>query len=184
MPKKATELGPLAVGRLTDPGFHFVGGVAGLALQVLPSGGRSWVLRARVGDKRRDMGLGGFPDVPLAQAREAARVARAKIREGVDPIDEARSARAMLRLSQANAVSFRSAATVYIETHGPSWANAKHGQQWTNTLTMHAYPHIGEMLVRDIGLPNILTVLEPIWRTKTETATRVRGLDGVNQHGR
>lgn len=175
MPKKATELGPLAVGRLTDPGFHFVGGVAGLALQVLPSGGRSWVLRARVGDKRRDMGLGGFPDVPLAQAREAARVARAKIREGVDPIDEARSARAMLRLSQANAVSFRSAATVYIETHGPSWANAKHGQQWTNTLTMHAYPHIGEMLVRDIGLPNILTVLEPIWRTKTETATRVRG---------
>lgn len=174
MPKKAPELSPLAVNRLTAPGLHFVGGVAGLALQVLPSGGRSWVLRARVGDKRRDMGLGGFPDVPLAQAREAARVARAKIRSGVDPIEEARAARALLRLAQANAVSFRSAAAAYIETHAPGWANAKHAQQWTNTLTMHAYPHIGDMLVRDIGLPHVLNVLEPIWRTKTETASRVR----------
>ncbi len=174
MPKKAPELSPLAVNRLTTPGLHFVGGVAGLALQVLPSGGRSWVLRARVGNKRRDMGLGGFPDVPLAQAREAARVARAKIRGGVDPIEEARTARAMLRLAQANAVSFRSAAAAYIETHGPGWANAKHAQQWTNTLTTHAYPHIGDILVRDIGLPHVLSVLEPIWRTKTETASRVR----------
>lgn len=174
MPKKAPELTPLAVNRLTTPGLHFVGGVAGLALQVLPSGGRSWVLRARVGSKRRDMGLGGFPDVPLAQAREAARVARAKIRDGVDPIEEARKARAMLRLAQANAVSFRSAAAAYIETHGPSWTNPKHAQQWTNTLTTHAYPHIGDMLVRDIGLTHILSVLEPIWRTKTETASRVR----------
>lgn len=175
MPKKAPELTPLAVNRLTSPGLHFVGGVAGLALQVLPSGGRSWVLRARVGSKRRDMGLGGFPDVTLAQAREAARVARAKIRDGVDPIEEARKARAMLRLAQANAVSFRSAAAAYIETHSPSWTNPKHAQQWTNTLTTHAYPHIGDMLVRDIGLPQILSVLEPIWRTKTETASRLRG---------
>ncbi len=174
MPKKAVELGPKAVSLIKRPGFHFVGGVAGLALQVLPSGGRSWVLRVRVGAKRRDMGLGGYPDVPLANAREAARIARAKIREGVDPIEEARSARAILRLSQSNAVSFRDAAGAYIETHGPAWANAKHAQQWTNTLAMHAYPHIGDMLVRDIGLPNILSVLEPIWRTKTETASRVR----------
>lgn len=174
MPKKAVELGPKAVSLLKKPGFHFVGGVAGLALQVLPSGGRSWVLRVRVVGKRRDMGLGGYPDVPLANAREAARIARAKIREGVDPIEEARAARAMLRLSQANAVSFRSAASAYIETHAPSWGNAKHAQQWTNSLAMYAYPHIGDMLVRDIGLPHVLSVLEPIWRTKTETASRVR----------
>lgn len=61
MPKKAKELGPLAVSRLRDPGLHFVGGVAGLALQVLPGGGRTWVLRATMGGKRRDMGLGGIP---------------------------------------------------------------------------------------------------------------------------
>lgn len=174
MPKKATELGPLAVSRLTAPGLHFVGGVAGLALQILPSGGRSWVLRARVGGKRRDMGLGGYPDVPLADAREAARAARTKIRQGVDPIEEARSARALLKLAQANAVPFRRAAAAYIETHEPSWRNAKHAQQWRNSLEAHAYPHIGDMLVRDIELPHILSVLEPIWRKKTETATRVR----------
>lgn len=174
MPKKATELGPLAVSRLSEAGLHFVGGVAGLALQVLPSGGRSWVLRVRVGGKRRDMGLGGYPDVPLADAREAARAARSKIRHGIDPIEEARSARALLKLAQANAVPFKSATTAYIETHEPSWRNAKHAQQWRNSLTTHAYPHIGDMLVRDIDLPQILNVLEPIWRTKTETATRVR----------
>lgn len=174
MPKKAPELSPLAVNRLTTPGLHFVGGVAGLALQVLPSGGRSWVLRVRIGSKRRDMGLGGFPDVTLAQARDAARAARAKIRDGVDPIEEARKARALLKLAQANAVSFRDAAAAYIETHSPGWANAKHAQQWTNTLTAYAFPHIGDMLVRDIGLTHVLNVLEPIWRTKTETASRVR----------
>ena len=80
MGRKAKELGPLAVSRLASPGFHFVGGVAGLALQVNQRGARSWVLRVQVGDKRRDMGLGGFPDVSLASAREAARGARAKVR--------------------------------------------------------------------------------------------------------
>ncbi len=175
MPKKALELGPLAVNRLTEPGFHFVGGVAGLALQVLPSGGRSWVLRVSVGVRRRDMGLGGFPDVPLAAAREAARAARAKVRAGVDPIEEARSVRSLLKLAQANAVSFETASLTYISTHEASWRNAKHAQQWRNSLATHAYPALGQMLVRDIELPQILAVLEPIWRTKTETATRVRG---------
>lgn len=174
MPKKAEELSPLAVSRLNKPGLHFVGGVAGLALQVLPSGGRSWVLRAMVGGKRRDMGLGGFPDVTLAGARELARGARVKIRAGVDPIEESRTARELLKLAQANAVPFERAALSYIETHEASWHNAKHTQQWRNSLAKYAYPHIGHVLVRDIELPHILSVLEPIWRTKTETATRVR----------
>lgn len=175
MPKKAQELSPLAVSRLAKPGFHFVGGVAGLALQVLPSGGRSWVLRATVGTKRRDMGLGGFPDVTLADAREAARVARAKVRSGIDPIEEAQSARSMLRLAQSNAVSFERASLTYIETHEAGWRNVRHAQQWRNSLATHAYPVLGQVLVRDIELPQILAVLEPIWRAKTETATRVRG---------
>ena len=175
MPKKAAELSPLAVSRLTKPGLNFVGGVAGLALQVLESGGRSWILRLKIGDKRRDMGLGGFPDVGLADAREAARQARAKVRNGIDPIQEAQDARDLLKLAQANAVSFSRAAAAYIETHEAGWKNAKHAQQWRNSLEAHTYSHIGDVLVRDIELRHVLSVLEPIWRSKTETATRVRG---------
>lgn len=175
MPKKAEELSPLAVSRITTPGLHFVGGVAGLALQVLKSGGRTWVLRARISGEVRDMGLGGFPDVTLAGAREAARAARARISAGVDPIAERRAAVAMLSQSKANALSFETASLKYLEAHEPGWKNAKHAQQWRNSLTNHAFPVLGKLLVRDIGLPQVLEVLEPLWRTKTETATRVRG---------
>lgn len=175
MPKKASELSVLAVKQLNKPGLHFVGGVAGLALQILESGGRSWILRLTIGNKRRDMGLGGFPDVGLADAREAARKAREKVRNGIDPIQDAQDARDLLKLAQANAVSFSRAAAAYIETHEAGWKNVKHAQQWRNSLEAHAYPHIGAVLVRDIELPHILSVLEPIWRTKTETATRIRG---------
>lgn len=97
MPRKARELGPLAVSRLTQPGLHMVGGVAGLALQVLPSGGRSWILRATIGNRRREMGLGGYPDVTLARAMEAAREARDAIRRGLDPIEAGRGARRALK---------------------------------------------------------------------------------------
>ena len=86
MPKKARELKPVQVNRLTKPGLHAVGRVAGLQLKIKPSGARSWILRAQVGNKRRDIGLGGFPDVTLAAARERAREAREQIRQGIDPI--------------------------------------------------------------------------------------------------
>jgi hypothetical protein len=86
MPKKAKELSALEVQRIKMPGLHAVGVVAGLHLQVLPSGARSWVLRVVIGGKRRDMGLGGYPDVTLAGAREKARAARETIEQGIDPI--------------------------------------------------------------------------------------------------
>lgn len=175
MAKKAKELTALEIKNLAAPGMHFVGGVAGLALQVLPSGGRSWVLRIVIGAKRRDMGLGGFPDVTLASAREAAREARAKVRAGIDPIEEARAARSTLKATQAAALTFKQCAEAYISAHRAGWKNEKHGQQWENTLETYAYPHIGPLLVRDIGLSNVLAVLEPIWTTKTETASRLRG---------
>ena len=175
MPRKAAELTPLAVSRLAKPGLHFVGGVAGLALQVLPSGSGSWILRTSIAGKRRDMGLGGYPDVTLAGAREAAREARAKASAGVDPIDDRSAARTLLKLARANAVTFEVASKTYIETHEAGWRNVRHAQQWRNSLATHAYPVLGQVLVRDIELPQILAVLEPIWRSKTETATRVRG---------
>ncbi|MDR3453578.1 MAG: tyrosine-type recombinase/integrase [Rhodoferax sp.] len=175
MARKATELGPLPVSRLIEPGFYFVGGVAGLALQVNGPSARSWVLRAMIAGKRRDMGLGGFPDVTLAGARDAARAARAKIKAGIDPIDEAKAAKSALQASRAKDVTFEQCAAAYIEAHEPSWKNAKHRQQWTATLTTYAYPRFGNLLVRDVELPHILAALEPIWTTKTETATRLRG---------
>ncbi len=175
MPRKAKELSPLVIGRLTQPGHHAVGGVAGLYLFVKDTGARSWVLRTVVGEKRRHLGLGGFPDVPLASARDKARKAREAIEAGIDPIAQRRAAASALRASQVAETTFKQAAEAYIEAHGEGWKNAKHRAQWTNTLTTYAYPFVGELGVQHIGQEHILKILEPIWKDKTETATRLRG---------
>lgn len=190
MPKVAKELGALEVKRLTTPGLHFVGQVPGLALQVLPTGGRTWVLRSVVGTRRRDMGLGGYPEVGLADARTKARNAREQIKSGVDPIAQARATRSALRAAQSAALTFEQAASRYIATHRPSWRNAKHAAQWEASLTQYAYPHIGQLNVADIGLAHILNIFEQevpvdrrgkgsavgkLWEVRTATATRLRG---------
>lgn len=176
MGRKATVMQPIDIPRIKKPGMHFVGGVDGLALQILPSGGRSWILRMTIGDKRRDMGLGGFPDVTLTQAREAARTARGKVKEGIDPINQAKENRSKLRASQAAAKTFEQCALAYIKSQVPSWKeDGKSEAQWTSSLTTYAFPHMGNLLVRDVGLPHVLAALEPIWTTKTETAARLRG---------
>lgn len=175
MPKKAQELGALAVQRLSAPGLHFVGGVAGLALQIAPGGSRSWVLRVVMSGKRRDMGLGGFPDVTLAGAREAARLARASIRQGIDPIEQAKAARSALHASRAKDLTFEECATKYMAAHESSWKNEKHRKQWVATLKTYAYPKFGHLLVRDVELPHVMSALEGIWLKKTPTATRLRG---------
>lgn len=175
MGRKATELSPLAVSRLKQPGLHFVGGVAGLAIQILPTGGRTWILRATVGGRRRDMGLGGFPDVTLAGAREAARKARELIRDGEDPIERAKAAKMALLAASAKGMTFREAAEAFIASREVTWRNAKHKAQWTSTLTTYAYPVIGSLSVADIDEPHISKVLDPIWATKNETASRLRG---------
>lgn len=172
---KAKEMGALEVSRITRRGMNFVGGVAGLGMNVNAGGSRSWVLRARVGGIRRDMGLGGYPDVTLAQARDSARAARAQMKLGLDPIEEGKSLRSALIASRAAAITFTKAASLYIEAHEASWKNAKHRQQWANTLDTYAKPEIGSLLVRDVELPQVLKALEPIWKEKTETASRLRG---------
>ncbi|MCG2592144.1 integrase arm-type DNA-binding domain-containing protein [Ramlibacter sp. XY19] len=175
MPKVARELSALEVGRLKAPGLHPVGGVPGLALQVTPTHARSWILRATVGTKRRDMGLGQFPGVTLAQAREKARNAREQIDQGTDPILQRQQAQSLLRAQQAASVTFEQAARSYIDAKSAEWKNAKHAAQWSATLETYAFPVIGKMHVSDIQQAHVLTVLEPIWSSKTETATRVRG---------
>lgn len=175
MVKKVDELTALQVRRLTTPGMHFVGGVPGLALQVLPTGGRTWVLRVQYGGKRRDMGLGGFPEVKLETARDRAREARDMIRRGMDPIAHQRAARSALAAQRESAMTFKQCAEAYITAHRSGWKNPKHIQQWQNTLDSYAYPVMGSLVVADVALPHVLKVLEPIWTTKTETASRLRG---------
>lgn len=175
MPKLAKEMKALEVQRLKEPGLHFVGTVPGLALQIVPSGARSWVLRVMVGGKRREMGLGGFPAVTLAMAHEKAREARNLIRQGRDPILLAREAQSALKAEQARALTFAQCAEAYIDAHEVGWRNEKHTRQWRSTMKTYVYPVMGDMLVRDVALAHVLKVLEPIWRTKTETASRVRG---------
>ncbi len=176
MARKAKELSPLEISRdLTAPGLHFVGGVAGLALQVTHLGARSWILRAMVGGKRREMGLGGFPDVTLAGAREAAREARDKIKKGIDPIEDGKAKRSALHAARAASMTFSEAAAAFMAMKEVEWKNAKHGQQWRNTLTAYAYPVIGGIFVSDVDQAHIMRVLQPIWLLKNETASRLRG---------
>lgn len=175
VPKLAPELSDLSVRRLTTPGFHAVGGVSGLHLQVLSSGARTWILRVMVGGKRRDMGLGGYPDVTLSMARERAREAKDKIRRGVDPIAERLALKSALASARGAQITFDQAAAKYIEAMSHEWKNAKHQAQWAATLREYASPVIGSLLVSDIKLTHVEQVLSPIWTTKTETATRVRG---------
>lgn len=174
MPKKAKELSALEVKRLTSPGMYPVGGVAGLYLLVAPTGGRSWILRTKVGDKRREIGLGGFPDVSLSDARVKAKAVREDIGNGLDPVEKRREATSALKTAQSLAKTFKECATSYIETHKAGWRNEKHAQQWTSTLEAYAYPVIGQVFVKDVNTAQVKEILDPIWNEKTETASRVR----------
>lgn len=173
MPKRSKELSAVEVARLRE-GLHAVGGVPGLYLQVRGAA-RSWILRAVIGGKRRDVGLGGYPGVTLAGAREKARQARQTIETGVDPVLAKEAARNALKSAQAASVSFSEAAQRFIDAKSAEWRNGKHRNQWVATLETYAYPVIGDLRVEDVGQQHVLQVLEPIWATKTETASRLRG---------
>lgn len=152
-----------------------VGGVTGLHIQVLPSGSASWLLRILVGAKRREIGLGGYPDVTLAQARDKARDMREKVRLGIDPVEERRAAKASLVSMQRRGLTFSEAIDRYLEAKLEAFSNAKHKAQWRATLETYAKPELGKMLVADIQVQDVLRVLHPIWADRTETASRLRG---------
>ena len=168
MPKLAKELSAIEVRRLITPGLHAVGTVSGLCLCVKPTGARSWVLRTKIGTRRAELGLGGYPTVTLADAIEEARDALRKIRAGVDPAAERRATRKTVEWT------FKRCGEAYIEAHRAGWRNAKHGTQWENTLTTYVYPKFGHKHVRDISKGDVLAAIEPEWSTKNETMVRVR----------
>lgn len=173
MPKIAKALSALEVGRLKTPGVHAVGHVAGLQLHVSETGARSWLLRATVGVKRREIGLGAFPQVKLAEAAQKAREAREKIAAGKDPVEEKRAAAERLKATQLARRDFSWCVTEFLKTK--TWGNAKHRAQWQSTLDTYAYPVVSNMDVRLIDTSHIVAILSPIWATKTETAKRLRG---------
>jgi len=156
-PRKVATAGP---GKYEDGG--------GLRLVVSNTGAKKWVLRFTIDGKRREMGLGSFPDVGLGEAREKATEHRKQAKEGVDPI-EAR------QTEPEKTPTFTSCAARYIRAHRRGWKNAKHARQWVSTLKTYARPEIGKKKVDTITTEDILKILSPIWTTKTETAKRVQG---------
>ena len=168
MAKIAKALGAMEVKRLAEPGQHAVGTVPGLRLFIKPSGAKSWVLRTTIGTKRRDVGLGSYPAVTLAEAWERARAALNTIRGGNDPISERKSKRAVI------AWTFKTCALTYIEAFRPSWKNAKHAAQWESTLATYVYPHFGDKHVKDVDTEDVTNAIRPHWSTKNETMVRVR----------
>ena len=174
MPKLSKELSAIEVKRLKRPGMNAVGGVAGLHLYVKPTGARSWVLRVKVGDRRRDLGLGPYPEISLSMARVKAAEAKELIRQGIDPVEARKAAASRLRTSQASAVTFNKCVDRFMVHKSAELSNAKHAAQWKSTLQMYAGPTIGHMLVADVELAHIMRILEPHWLTKTETMKRLR----------
>lgn len=152
-------------------GLHADGG--GLYLQVR-DGSRSWILRFMLNGKGRYMGLGPFPDVSLAQARKLAAGYRQQLRDGVDPIEDRKQKKLELQLAASKSITFGECAERYIEAHRPGWRNKKHAAQWASTLKRYVYPTLGVLPVQTIDTGRVMKVLDPIWTTKRETATRVR----------
>jgi integrase len=155
-------------------GMHAIGDPSGLYLCVA-GGGRSWILRYSFAGRRRDMGLGSYGDLTLAEARETARTQRKLIKQGIDPLQAKREQLQITKAANAVRMTFDQCVTGYIDSHGDGWRNAKHRAQWQTTLDTYASPVIGDLDVSKVDTPHVLRILEPIWKTKTETASRVRG---------
>lgn len=191
MSKIAKELSPLEVKRLTHPQdrkgavSYNVGGIAGLRLQITKSGSKSWVLRISVDKKVREMGLGSYPEVTLAESRDRARDARGDVYKGEDPLAKREAARAAAKRSGFN---FTDAINAYAEAKLIEFKSIAYREQWRRTMAKHAEPKLGTILVQDITPQDVLRTVQPIWLTTTETAMRLRGrienvLDWSTAHG-
>jgi integrase len=175
MPKVVKALADLAVRRLKSQGLYTVGGVTGLKLQVSSTGARSWILRVTIAGKVRDIGLGSYPLVTLKSAREHASLLHESILRGEDPIAMKKKSAAKLVKERAGMRTFDEVTALYIESAEAGWSNKKSRQQWENTISTYASPVIGRMFVSEIDISHVVRVLDPIWSTKTETASRLRG---------
>ena len=171
-----SELTAIAIKNLKEPGRHAVGGVRGLLLVVKPSGSKNWSLRTTIGGKRCDIGLGGYPTVTLAMAKDSARIKLEEIKQGINPIVERKKARAALANKTQASRTFASQAEKFIAMKSAEWSSSKQEQIWTNSLKTYAMPVIGKMDIGEITTNHILEILNlDFWLKKTETAKRVQG---------
>lgn len=159
------KLTAIQVERLRDAGRHACG--SGLYLQVTSAGSRSWLFRYERHGRAREMGLGAYPVIGLAAARDAVLEHRRTLHAGRDPLDE--------RRRQPAAATFDAIRAEYIDAHKSAWRNPKTEAQWTTSLETYASSFIGARQANEITVSDVLAVLKPIWATKTETARRVRG---------
>lgn len=167
------KLSATKINKLTKPGFHGDGG--GLYLQITQGGVKSWLFRYMKNGKARGMGLGPLHTVSLADARVLALAARKQLLDGIDPLYAKEQQRASSKAAAAKTKTFDECAEAYVEAHRSGWKNAKHADQWTNTLDTYASPHFGSLAVSVIDTALVMKALEPIWTEKTETASRLRG---------
>jgi integrase len=167
------QLTALSIARAKEPGYLADGG--GLYLQVTAPDARSWIFRFQLDKRRREMGLGPFPEISLAVARNLAQEARALVKAGKDPIAEREAQRARQRLEDGRSVTWDKAVELFLADHEPTWRNPKHRQQWRNTLQTYSSPVMGKLPASSIGTAEVVRVLQPIWSKKPETASRVRG---------
>lgn len=194
MPRLATEMTPAQIKRLKHPGgdrpvLVAVGGISGLMIQVRPSGSKSWVLRGRYGKwhikanasgqkirerKKREIGLGPYPEVLPGEARDKAREIKAKLREGIDPIFEKKAAQAAMEAEASRKRSFGQVFEEYSLAKASEFSGTKYRKQWISVAERHALPSLGELSVEDIQISHVLDVLKPIWETKNPTATKLR----------
>lgn len=149
-----------------DPGRYHDGGNLGLFLRVEPNGNRFWIQRVTIKGKRRELGLGSYPMVKLADARAKATENKRTAMLGGDPLEEKRKTR--------ETITFAKAMDLYLAKKDAEFGNEKHRKQWRATLDSYAVPVIGKLRVNEIETSHILKVLEPIWTEKTVTATRLR----------
>ncbi len=177
MGKRSHEPGKLAavaIKKLCD-GWHADGGNLYLFVR---GNSRTWVFRYTAPDgQRRNMGLGSLESFGLSAARDLAKGLRAQAKHPLDPVDpiaERQKTKDATKLSAAKRMTFKACALACIEALRPGWKNAKHAQQWANTLETYAYPVIGGLPVASIDTALVRKVLEPIWTTKPETASRLR----------
>ncbi|MFP6741452.1 MAG: integrase arm-type DNA-binding domain-containing protein [Alphaproteobacteria bacterium] len=173
MARQTRNLTARAVSAATRSGLH--SDVSGLYLQVARGGSKSWLYRFMLRRISRDMGLGGIDVVSRSEARERALAARRLVKDGIDPIDARKAQRAQRAVDAVSVRTFKFCAEQYIASHEKGWRNPKHRDQWRNTLSTYAYPVFGDVPVDAVDTAMVTEVIEPIWATKTETATRVRG---------
>lgn len=173
MARQQNRLTALQVTKLSKPGLYGDGG--GLTLQITPAGVKSWLHRYMIDGKSFAMGLGPTHTVDLAEARRKALEGRRLLLDGVNPLLARNQQQVAAKLAETNMMTFDQCAEAYIQAQKPSWKNAKHAKQWSSTLKTYASPVFGAAPVADVDTGLVVKCLAPIWESKTETATRVRG---------